>query len=213
MQFKLQDLAIMATDIHYYPGLANAVNAALHSRNKIEYKEALETATKIALGYSNVEVQSKKDYGTSSGYIPGMPLWQPVQLEDKETKKKLLLESAIVELSRQKNIISTVIQGRDTSVDEFINNGDWQISISGVLCQNQASYPLDLVNDFNEFMELNRSLTITHEVLTELDILEVVVLSYQLAQTPYINWQRYSITAKSTKPVVLRIQETNQLSV
>ena len=38
-----------------------------------------------------------------------------------------------MEISNTRNIVKTDIQGRDGSVKEFINNGDYQISIKGIL--------------------------------------------------------------------------------
>ena len=40
---------------------------------------------------------------------------------------------AVIEISNTRNIVKTEIQGRDGTVKEFINNGDYQISIKGIL--------------------------------------------------------------------------------
>lgn len=205
MEFKLQDLALLASDINYIPGLGVAVNKALSVRGKkSEYDVALKEATALAIGYKDVEITEPTDYG--AGSIFGLPLWQPLKLEDKdEVLSEMLLESAVVELNRTKNIVTTVIQGRDTSVDEFINNGDWDITVSGLLVSSKIGYPLDEVKDFQKYMDLNRSIKVTHEVMNELGIYEIVVLSHSLPKTPHWNIQQYSFTAKSTKPLPLII--------
>lgn len=198
---------MIASSVGYNVALGAAVNTLLRTRSSQEYKVALQTATKLAIGYENVQLYERKDYGTSKN-LTGKPLWLPLELVGEPGGiESLLLESAVSELSRQKNIITTVIQGRDTSVDEFINNGDWQIQISGILCANEARYPLEEVLKFEAFMDLNRSIKINHEVLNALGIFEIVVLSHSFPRTPHINLQAYNIQAKSTKPLPLIIQD------
>ncbi|MBN9293737.1 MAG: hypothetical protein J0G96_07150 [Flavobacteriia bacterium] len=204
MEFKIQDLAVMAADINYYPALGVAVNKLLSSRDKIEYEIALEEATKIAIGYENISIASKKDYGMSS-YLPGMPLWQPLLFKGKPGQRDMLLESAVVELTRTKNIVSTIVQGRDTSVDEFINNGEWQITVSGILSTNEPRYPLEEVIEYEGWMNQSSPIEIEHELMNKLGIYEIVVLSETLTKTPHWNLQAYSFNAKETKPLPLII--------
>lgn len=213
MEFNLPELALFASDVRFNPALGIAVNRLINTRSDVEYQEALQEATKIAIGYDNVQLYNRKNYGTSSN-LSGMPLFMPLKFQSTDGLPELLLESAVVEVNRTKNIISTVIQGRDTSVDEFINNGDWNISVSGMLCENEASYPLEQLKAFQRYMELNKSIKIEHEAMNALGIFEIVVLSEQpIAKTPHINIQTYSFTAKATKPLPLIIQDKSTLKV
>jgi hypothetical protein len=213
MEFKLPELALFASNVRYNPALGIAVNQLLNTRSEVEYQEALETATKIAIGYENVQLYNRKNYGVSSN-LSGMPLFMPLKFQSTDGLPELLLESAVVEVNRTKNIVSTVIQGRDTSVDEFINNGDWNISVSGMLCENEPKYPLEQLKAFQRYMELNKSIKIEHEAMNALGIFEIVVLSEQpISKTPHINVQTYSFTAKSTKPLPLIIQDKSTLKV
>lgn len=209
MEFKLPELALIASDVKYNPALALAVNRLINTRSEIEYQIALEEATKIAIGYENVTLYKRKDYGTSS-YLAGMPLFQPLKFIGEDDLEDLLLESAVVEISRQKNIVSTDVQGRDTSVDEFINNGDWQISVSGIICSNEARYPLDETLEFQKFMDLKRSIKIEHEILNGLGVYEIVVTSQNYPKTPSINLQTYKFSCKSTKPLPLIIEDQSK---
>lgn len=207
MEFKLPELALFASDVRFNPALGIAVNRLLNTRSDVEYQEALETATKIVIGYENVQLYNRKNYGTSSN-LAGMPLFMPLTLKSVDGLPDLLLESAVVEVNRTKNIITTVVQGRDTSVDEFINNGDWMITVSGMLCENEPKYPLEQLKAFQKYMDLNKSIEIEHEAMNALGIYEIVVLSEQpITRTPHINVQAYSFTAKSTKPLPLIIQD------
>lgn len=212
MEFKLPELALFASDVRFNPALGIAVNRLINTRSDVEYQEALEEATKIAIGYESVQLYNRKNYGTSSN-LSGMPLFMPLTLQSTDGLPSLLLESAVVEVNRTKNIISTVIQGRDTSVDEFINNGDWMITVSGILCQNEPRYPLEQFKAFQQYMDLNKSIKIEHEAMNALGIYEMVVLSQNFPKTPHINIQTYSFSAKSTKPLPLIIQDKNNVIV
>lgn len=192
--------------INYNPALAVAVNKLLRIRDQDDYEIALKEATQIAIGYESVKVYDRKSYGDSS-VLAGMPLFQPLLLKGSDGVEDLLLESAVAEFERPKNIVTTVVQGRDTSVDEFINNGDWIINISGLLCYPGARYPLDQVLHLEKFMDLNTSIAIEHEVMNGLGIYELVVQSHRLPKTPHINCQSYSISAKSTQPLSLIIKQ------
>ncbi|MCX8482864.1 MAG: DUF6046 domain-containing protein [Crocinitomicaceae bacterium] len=210
MEFKLPELAIFSSNVRYNPALGVAVNTLLNTRSQEEYQIALETATKIAVGYENVTLYKRKDYGQSSN-LSGMPLWMPLLLKGTDGIEDLLLESAIVEFGRTKNIVTTIIQGRDTSVDEFINNGDWNINILGMLCNNLPEYPMDQFLHLAEFCDLNKPIKIEHEILNKRGIYEILILSELNAKTPNINCQPYSITAKSTKPLPLIVNDQNQI--
>lgn len=207
MEFKLPELAIFTSNVRYNPLLGAAVNTLLNTRDQDEYDIALEQATKIAIGYENVTLYKKKDYGQSST-LAGMPLFMPLRLKGTDGLEDLLLESAVVEAQRTKNIVSTVIQGRDSSVRELINNGDFTITVSGMLCNNEAQYPMDLFLKLSAFMDLKKPIEIEHEALNARGIYEIVVYGDNIIQkTVHINVQPYSFTAESSKPLPLIIQD------
>lgn len=205
MEFRIEDLAVMASDINYYPALGVAVNKLLSARSSYEYEIALKEATKIAIGYENINIRDAKDYGNST-LLPGMPLWQPLLLKGEDGQDDLLLESAVVELTRTKNIVITEVQGRDTSVDEWINNGDWRIEVSGLLATNEPRYPMDEVSELQSFMDRNNAITVEQELLNGIGVYDIVVLGQKLAKTPQWNIQKYSFSAKATEPLPLIVE-------
>lgn len=208
MEFKLTDLLAYASQgVKYNPALGVALNTLINTSSKIEYQEALQTATQLAIGYGNVQIGNRKEYGYSSN-LEGMPLFQPLLLKGANGVSDLLLESAVVEGNRSKNIGSTVIQGRDTSVDEWINNGDYQINVRGILCNNQPRWPKEQFEQLNAFLNLNVPIKIEHEKLNAAGVYEILILSDGLLQaSPYINCQPYSFTCKSTKALPLIIEQ------
>jgi hypothetical protein len=208
--FSIPELFALAENIRYQPGLAAALNTALRTRNKEEYELAMRDATKIAIGYESVNVYTRKDYGTSS-ILPGTPLFQPLLLKGVDSQDDLLLESAVLEVSQQKNIVVTPVQGRDNAVKEFINGGDWNISVSGIICAREHRYPLDEVIEFEQFMQRKATIQVVHELLNVIGVYEIVILDHKLSKSPHINCQAYSFTAVSDEPTELVINDAAAL--
>lgn len=204
--FTIPELLALAGDLRFQPGLAAAVNLALRARSQEEYTVALQSATEIALGYQPGQVATRKDYGTSST-MPGMPLFQPLLLKGQDGDEDLLLESAVLDIDQPKNIVKTINQGRDVSVKEFINDGDYELSVSGILCNNQPVYPLELVKRFWAVMKYKKPVEIEHELLNALGVYQIVVTDRRLAQTTFINCQKYTFSACNDEPLELKIND------
>lgn len=211
-QFNIVSLLTMAEHIKYQPAFASAVNRLLRTRNREEYNLALKDATKVALGYEITDVAQVKDYGQNpNALFAGVQLWQPLTIKATEQgEQDLLLDSAVVSFNMTRNIVKTIVQGRDSSVKEFINNGDYVITITGILCENTWGYPLETVVTLDRFMKKKQSLEIVHEVLNAIGVYEIVVDSYDCQRTPHINCQTYSIAATSNIPVPLQVSDLPQ---
>lgn len=190
----------------YTPRLASAVNTLLNSKSNIEYEAALKTATIEITGYDSVSVYDDVLSGAyaASNHFEGLPIYMPLLFEKIEgTSEDLLLESAILEINRPKNIVVTTLQGRDTSVKEFINNGDFVLSVSGIICKKGVGYPMEQVKNLAKFFAAKVSIPIVHEVLNMLGVYELVITSSSLPSSPFTNAQPYSFNALSESPIEL----------
>lgn len=193
----------------YSPTLSSAVNTLLNTNDTIQYNAALKSATIEIGGYELGEVF---DSDTFSGYdennhFPGLPIFIPFLFEKiEDAEDDFLLDSAVIEISRQKNIIITNLQGRDTSVKEFINNGDYSISVSGLICSKGVGYPKSRVKEIEKFFKAEQSIPIIHEVLNMLGIYEIVITDYALPSSSFSNIQPYSFNAISEVPVELKTE-------
>lgn len=189
----------------YSPRLGNAVNTLLTTDSEIDYQSALQQAS--------IELSDLYDYtevGTYSkdSHFEGLPIYMPLLFQKIETTNDdYLLESAVVSISRQKNIVETVVQGRDTSVKEFINNGDYQINVTGLIAGHGVGYPKDKVKEFESFLIAKQSIKVVHEVLNALGVYEIVIKDYELSNSPFVNIQTYSFNAVSEEPIELTIDE------
>lgn len=205
MQYNIPQILAISNSIRYNPAVATAVNALLNATSQVEYEVALQNATELVIGYQVERGEQRKNYGR--GGTLGAPLFQPLNIPGQDGLEDLFLESAVLNLTRTKNIVTTAIQGRDGTVKEFISNGDWSLSFTGLLVSTGYNYPLELVQLFNQHMELNKTLKLEHEVLNALGIYEGVVMDYSLPTTTYTNVQSYTIQLLSDQPFELIVND------
>jgi len=203
-------IAKIGGGMNYRPEAAYALSALMQAANRIEYNTALKEVTDIVNGYDSIAEINKKDYGESSN-LAGAPLFQPMTLSA-DGVDDILLESAVIDFTMPRNIVETIIDGRDSSVKEFINNGDVEISCNGVLVNSEYGYPLQQVVDLWSMFKLKSTLRVTHEVLNAIGVYEIVIMQPTMAKTPYINCQAYSFTAKSDIPLELNVNELSALT-
>ena len=189
----------------YMPQLAGAMNRMLAAKSDLEYRQAKKELTRAMTDYDAVNVMEYDEY--PKGSVFGTPLFMPVLLESFDTGiDDLLLEDAIVEISRAKNVVMTAVQGRDYTVKEYINAGDFSLKISGTLAGNGYSYPKEAMRKLHRYLAFNGSLKVVHELLNDLGIYEIVITDYALPKSPFINIQPYQISAVSEEPAELILE-------
>lgn len=96
-------------------------------------------------------------------------------------------ETVLMEVTQTKNIITTAVQGRNGTVKEYISDGDYQISINGVITSkynNVAPFESDAnyVNQIIECMRANIAIPVSSNFLQMFNIHSIVVLDYKLNQ-------------------------------
>lgn len=209
-EFSIPQLIGLANSIHYIPALGVAVNKLLSAVDKDSYDIALKEATQVAIGYEVNDTYKIDDYGYGkASQLAGLPIYMPVIIEaTTPNEEDIVLESGVVEFTRTRNIVTTVVQGRDSSIKEFINNGDWSISVSGIICKKGFGYPKDDVVKLNQFLEKKESLPIVHEVLNAMGIMQVVVTDYSFPKTAFINCQQYSFNCLSDTTLPTLIEDS-----
>ena len=190
----------------YTPRLSGGVNQLLSAKTDIEYNAALKTATIEISGFENIELfddENLEGY-SDKNHFEGLSIFMPLLFEKIEgTNDDLYLESAIISFNRQKNIQKTITQGRDTSVKEFINNGDYSISISGLICNKGVGYPKQNVSELKLFLNAKLMIPIVHEVLNMFGIYNIVITDYSIPPSPFTNGQPYTINAINEEPAEL----------
>jgi len=204
IEYTLPEILSKVAITNYSSELIGSVNTLLNTDSEIEYKEALKAASVVISGYQISGVNELDNAGYSDSNFEGLPIYQPFIFSATETiVNDLLLDSAIVEINRQKNIVVTNLQGRSSSVKEFINNGDYSITVTGLLCNNTASFPKTLFKELESFFSAESTLSIVHETLNSIGIYDIVITDYSFPNSPFTNIQPYSFNALSDTPIEL----------
>jgi hypothetical protein len=118
--------------------------------------------------------------------------------------KRLVMNDAIVAISRSKNIVTTQLVGMNGTVKEYINDGDYSLNIIvGVAAVRDGvivdEYPADGLRELRAFLDDNEALDVYSEFLDVFDINSIVVKSFSVSQDTASNYQSVSISAVSDK--------------
>lgn len=120
----------------------------------------------------------------------------------KEDGSELEISDAVAAVSRERRIVSTALTGRDGTVKEYINEGDWSVNIvigvqtvrDGVIADD---YPTEELRQLRDFLDEKKPLEVYSAFLDIFDITKVVVKSYSVSQATEANYQAVSISAVS----------------
>ncbi|KKN36712.1 hypothetical protein LCGC14_0771000 [marine sediment metagenome] len=126
----------------------------------------------------------------------------------------LIIPAVIIEVSQSKNIITTAIQGRNGTVKEFVSDGDFAITLTGVIIgRNEGGevkdignvYPTDDVKKLVTICKVPDVLTLTSAFLNDVfGINEVVITDYNIPQREASrDMQPFQISMLSDVPIDL----------
>ena len=142
--------------------------------------------------------------------ILGTPVFSRVSLADsKDATKNIVLDAALVDLSMDKNIVSTPVTGKKGTFKEYVADGDYSITIKGVIFSKDDSYPLEEMNKLIAVCQSPNSLKVSSEFLSLFKIYNLVIKNYSLGQSEkqgYLNIQPFTLTCMSDQPVALRLK-------
>lgn len=133
----------------------------------------------------------------------------------KESVPVLTVDCCLVEITATKEIVKSMPMGgsRAGSVKEYVNMGDYQVSIKGILASKDGSYPLREVKILNQYIKAPVQIPVTHELLYELGIYEIVIESFTLPARPgFENLQAFELQCLSDYPVELEIKNKKALT-
>ena len=138
---------------------------------------------------------------TDKSYWEGRYALCELTLENSQGKR-LVMNDAIVSVSRTKNIVSTQMVGMDGTIKEYISAGDYDLSIAvGVAAVEDGvivdEYPTEGLRELREFLDGNESIEVYSEFLSIFEIDRIVVKNYSVSQDTASNYQSVSITAVS----------------
>lgn len=125
----------------------------------------------------------------------------PLRLE-LETGEGLTFADAVASASRERRIVSTALVGRDGTVKEYINEGDWSVSLvlglqgeSGGMITDE--WPGDELRALRKLLEAKEALRVHSEFLDALNIGRLVIKSSAVRQMTEGNYQSVEVSAVS----------------
>lgn len=138
---------------------------------------------------------------TDPEYWEGRWVLCPLRLE-RENGEGLTFADAVAAASREHRIVSTALTGRDGTVKEYINAGDWAVNIViGLQCVENGEiadeWPEEELRQLRKLLEAKEALRVHSTFLEALNIGRVVIRSYSLSQMTEANYQVVEISAVS----------------
>lgn len=106
---------------------------------------------------------------------------------------------AVASVSRERRIVSTALTGRDGTVKEYINEGDWSVSLTLELMgeDGEDEWPGDKLTELRKILEAKERIEVASEFLKVFDITHVVVKSWSVMQETEWNAQTVTVSAVS----------------
>lgn len=129
--------------------------------------------------------------------------------------KGLSLDGVLMSVSMSKNIITTAIQGKSGTVKEYVSDGDFEITVNGVISSTSNKYPESEVEALSTLFSVPDSLRVTSEFFSHFGVIsplglsgidEVVIVDFSFPQSEgFRNTQLFSCKMISDSPIELII--------
>lgn len=95
---------------------------------------------------------------------------------------RLRFESVLITVSQDKKIITTEIQGKNGTVKEYIGDGDYQVTVDGIISGKNGQRPIDQIRSLKKMLDAPIAIQVASTYLQTLDINYLVLQSYQMGE-------------------------------
>jgi hypothetical protein len=114
----------------------------------------------------------------------GTPVYSNfVLLPAGDIQDALRIDTVIMTVDQTKNIVKTPIQGRNGTVKEYISDGDFMVSIQGVLISPYPLvFPKEDIDLFVKYCKLNEQLPVASFFLELFGITDIVIEHYKVGE-------------------------------
>lgn len=122
-----------------------------------------------------------------------------------------VVNDIIVRIERTKNIIKTIVQGRPGVVNEFISQGDYILTIDGlVVSPDQYVRPVDELRVIKALDDFEGPVAVASKFLSIYEIQTVVIDRIEVIQRPgFYNQLPFVMQCRSDTPIELQIQDAS----
>ena len=159
-----------------------------------------ETRDKLPSSYLGTPVFDNADFiGGSYKNLEG----EQIPYED------LSIDTVLYTVSMNKTIVKTPIQGRNGTVKEYISDGDFSVTIRGMITSESPNvYPEDEVKKLYEICSVQKEIEISSRYLNDVfGITNLVVEKYDFPQAKgFQNVQMFSMSCVSDDPIELTVR-------
>ena len=122
----------------------------------------------------------------------------------------IVVNTALFDVSQSRNIIKTQIQGRNGTTKEYISDGDFSVTIRGIIAsESSVKYPEEEVRKLLEVCKVQKSIEINSRLLTNVfGVTNLVIESYAFPQEEgFQNIQLFELNCVSDDPIELTIND------
>lgn len=166
---------------------------------------------------SSVDLKVSSSSGFQSNTVPGSdepngisalgtPVFSNLTLRlPSDSQKVLRMDTVLMTVSMTKNIVKTSIQGRNGTFKEYVSDGDYAVSIRGILTTNNGNqYPKADTQMLYDLLAANDPLSAISDFLSLYGVKNLVVESFNIPQVEgFYNTQPFEITCSSDTPLEL----------
>lgn len=118
------------------------------------------------------------------------------------------INDVLLEVGMTRNIITTAIQGRNGTIKEYISDGDYNITVTGKIVNQNNSFPEIALNALKEICKVPETLLVNSPFLQYFDITACVVVDYRFSELEgFRNVVDFSMNLLSDTPPINLIGE------
>lgn len=189
----------------------NVIRAALTpfrtNFNREEYKSYLNTPVFGSFIFGDLQNKSANNYVDQFG----------------ETKNftPLKFHECTYQISQSKNTVTTVLQGFNGTVKEYVSDGDFSISIDGRVSgvydsvtdsfRSSSQYPAEYVQDLVAALKVPAAIPMSNQILSGIFGINFVVVTNFAFQrnTAGMNYQNFTLDLISDRPIEIVLSEAD----
>lgn len=160
---------------------------------------------------AGIEKRRKGEFGYP---VLGSLLIEDGKYIDNDTRAEvffdsIVIDSVLVSISQQKNIVKTTVAGRNGTVKEYISDGDYIINVNGVIVSGQNNViPQGEMQRLKEIFNANVPLKVSNDYLQLFGITDIVVENADVFQREgYRDSVYFNLQAVSDKAYEIRLRQ------
>ena len=176
-------------------GVLTGTELVLNRVFKPNFTSDAFTLSEEALSDGNVNVAQS---------LYGMPVWDTIEFRYDSQALKIILPICITEVTHQRNIVVTPVQGLDGTIKEYISDGDKLIKIRATIVGDGIDYyPAEDIYAMEQILSIKDAIQVYSTILNTYFNVNNVVITEAVFSQPEVgmrNVQKVEITCISDYP-------------